>query len=144
MTVVAFKEGVMACDSQVSTANGMWTTINKIRKVDGWLVGGAGDVDLLSWFLRSFDPEAVTKRLAISTDTRGDGLAGLVVSPKGTIYYVEERGIYVKFPAKFLAIGVGETAAMVAMECGASAEEAVRLTIKYDKGCGGKVHTLKL
>lgn len=45
---------------------------------------------------------------------------------------------------KVMAIGSGDTYALTAMDCGCSAEEAVKMAIKRDIYSGGQIRTFKI
>ena len=64
MTTLAFRKGVLAADTQISGAGSEpWAWYKKIRKVDGYLIGGCGDLDILHWFLLKFKPEWIEKKI---------------------------------------------------------------------------------
>jgi len=150
MTIVAYSKGIMASDSKISdnTCDGDWAFVKKIRRVNGWLIGAAGDWDMLTHYLAKFNPECIEKGLAYApinpAPSKGD-FEALAVSPKGKVYYVEDSGVFGAIKTKgFIAIGSGTTVAMVAMELGKSSIEAVKLACKYRGSCGGRIYSLKL
>lgn len=74
----------------------------------------------------------------------GDDFEAIVVEKDGKIftynrYLVPEEHGY----KDFFAIGSGGKCAMVAMDCGRTAEQAVRKACKYDLYTGGKVHSIR-
>ena len=148
MTVVAYKDGIIACDSQISVGDSAWSNVKKIKRVKGWLIGAAGNLDMLTLFLQKFDPafiEAHKNFPALSSQGKNEDFEGIVISPTSEIYYLETSGIVTKLNTEgFIAIGCGSTAAMACMAVGADAVTAVRTTMKYNKGCGGKLYKLEL
>lgn len=149
MTIVAFDGKTLACDSKISGQDGAhWCSVKKIRRVDGWLIGAAGGWDMLTHFLTKFNPKCIENGLAYApinpAPTKGD-FDGLAISPKGEIYYIEDSGVFGKVKTKgFIAVGSGENIAMLSMDLGKTAREAVKLAIKYDMYCGGRVYSLNL
>ena len=70
----------------------------------------------------------------------------LVIS-EGKIYNctVNSENIYVKQEIDFpIALGSGRRLAMMAMDCGKTAEEAVKMTTKRDINTGGTIRTYKI
>lgn len=148
MTVVAYKKGIISCDSQVTVEGHKWASSKKIKKVDGWLLGAAGNWDMLTHFFAKFDPKNMEKGRAYSpinpAPSKGE-FEGLAISPKGKIYYIDDSGIFGEIGTKgFIAIGSGTIPAMVAMELGQSSLNAVKLTCKHITTCGGRIYSLKL
>jgi 20S proteasome alpha/beta subunit len=148
MTVVAWDGKTLACDSQISDGSFNVANVKKIKKVDGWLIGGAGDLDLNTLFLDTFTPKPILLGKHIQPLTvsgRNEDFEGIIISPKKIVYYLETSGIVTKLgKVPFMAIGCGTSIAMTALDLGADARTAVKLAIKYRQGCGGKIHTLKL
>lgn len=138
MTVIAYRDGVMASDSLIVHGTRYTGTVKKVTKTkDGWLAGGAGQVSDVNQFLEwaeTRDPE--TPPL--------EALNALLVSPKGVVYCVENDLAPYEVKAEFFSEGSGDQIAMGAMAMGASAEEAVKIAIKYNIGCGGKIQVVKL
>lgn len=148
MTVVAFDGKTLACDSQLSDGSFAWAETKKIKRVNGWLIGFAGNLDLGTLYMQKFDPAIIEsgKNLpALSTTERNDAFEALAISPKGEIYYLETSGIITKLETEgFTAIGCGCSVAMGVMFAGGSAVLAVKAACKYRHGCGGKIHKLRL
>lgn len=148
MTIIAYRKGVMASDTKLSAGGLNWSNCTKIKKVKGWLIGAAGPWDASEAFMAHFDPIAHIKTLKITlppaTD-KDDAMCAIMVSPKGKIYYTEAGGVIGTLRTQgFIAIGSGEGIAMAGMEMGATAIEAVKLAMKYNVYCGGRVHKIKL
>jgi hypothetical protein len=82
---------------------------------------------------------------------------GLLVLPKGRVYKVAttiispenweegmgEFGLW-EITGPFSAVGSGSDMALVAMECGKAAKEAVRIACKYDPNSRGPIHVMSL
>ena len=82
---------------------------------------------------------------------------GLLVLPKGRVYkiattitspenWTEDMGDFGlwEITGAFAAVGSGGDAALVAMECGKIARDAVRIACKYDPNSRAPVHVLPL
>lgn len=141
MTVIAYKDGILASDSQLSgegetIING--STKKLWRNSDGWLIGLAGEyhkiVAVKKWFKKGM-------KKAFPEDTKT--VTGILVSPKGKVYWLE-HGVRVRTKEPYHAEGAGAREAMAAMFMGASAELAVQVACLYNAGCSGDVQTMKL
>ncbi len=137
---MAYKDGVMCSDSQVQVGTLRTGTMKKVFKTkDGWLVGGAGDCNeiqrFFKWMEGDRNPDEALKF---------ENMSGIVVSPKGEVFWADSNLDLYSTDVEFAAVGSGEKLAIGAMAMGASAEEAVRVCIKYDTGCGGKIQKVKL
>ena len=55
-----------------------------------------------------------------------------------------ESAGWVETEAKYYAIGSGRLPALVAMRCGKSARQAVKIAMDFDKNTGGKVRSVQL
>jgi hypothetical protein len=143
MTVIAYRDGLMAADSQVCNDEGMITgaTVKLVRRSDGSIAGFAGHAGDISsfrdWFLAGGQPEqwqAVDK----------GGFAAIVVGPDGTVTMFDERGRGYAVEALFYAKGAGAELAFGAMAAGLRADQAVELACKYSVWCGGEVQTARI
>jgi len=143
MTIIAFKDGVMAADTQLSSENKASRAQKLVRLPDGGVAGGcglwaaayAGLKFLADGGSEDDDPKNIP-------DLRDAYL--LIARPDGSLWMVEER-----FPAyplldKQAAIGCGADAALMAMALGLSAVEAVGKVINQDILCGGHVQSMEV
>lgn len=139
MTIIVYKSGVMCSDSQISASGIRSGTFKKIHKINGWLVGAAGTCEgmegIFDW-VREGMPEDAAKI--------GSEAGGILVSPEGKVFHVEDALVPYEVTADFHVQGSAFGIATGALAMGATPEEAVRIAIKYDTGCGGKVQTIKL
>lgn len=143
MTVIAYRNGVLAADKQSTRGSTFANKATKIaRRSDGALIGCAGATPIAlryrQWFLSG---EAQDSRPALR---EGDDSAGaIVVRPDGTVE--EHIGPAVEvLEGEFFAVGCGADFALAAMEMGANAERAVEVASKFDVHCGGGVDVLYL
>lgn len=137
MTVIAYRDGVMAADSRV-TGNFVTTGIKLYRK-NSRIIGFAGDLHqalvFVDWY---FDNKQRKPDLANESDWYA-----LVASSDG----LEEWNHAlrpVQIMDRFYAIGSGAEIAMGAMEAGASAKRAAEIACKRADGCGLPVVTMRL
>lgn len=141
MTAIAYRDGVMAADTQCMLNSHVKQSIPKIIKRQGYLLGGAGDVpsldDLMRWYFAA--PGKPTR-----PKFEGFDFTLLVITPRGRIENWDHRGRFEPIRHKFWAVGSGAECCMAAMDVGASATRAVRAAIKFADHCGGRVTTCKL
>ena len=137
MTTIAYKDGILAADSQTTMDHiQSSSTFSKIKKFDdGYaaFTGSCKDISILFDLIKGKEVEGNTKDI----DVRA-----IVMPNQGKPYeaYVNSLGKLYKHPInKFSAIGSGWTIAMGAMQSGASAKEAVKADIKLDIYSGGAV-----
>ena len=122
------------------------TKIGSMKKViktkEGILVGAAGRSSsiqtVLDWWR---DEEEKPPFVALETPE----VNIIVVMPDGEVLHYEgDHKHPMQIKHEFFAIGSGSDVALGAMEMGASAQEAVKIAIKWDNGCSGKVQVVKL
>ena len=152
MTTIAYKDGTMAADSQLTRGDTipMFGTC-KIIENDGWLIGVAGDLadivrieNALAWHLSETTAEGTGKTekralTAIGKDCNDAQL--LVVTPTYQVYEFDMSRIGVLINLPFYAIGSGADFALGAMEAGATARRAVEVSTKFDIRSGGQINT---
>jgi ATP-dependent protease HslVU (ClpYQ) peptidase subunit len=140
VTTVAFKDGVIASDSQITCEGIAESTMPKIaRNVVGDLAGASGSAAFIHAFLTWF--AGGEKGEAAPSPTENDG--GIIVRAGGSIECYEHPGPSpFVLTAKTYAIGSGRKLALGAMAFGASAEEAIKVAAQYDIYTSGKIVTL--
>ena len=137
MTTVAVKGKTMACDSQLSDGYSVCT--RKVIKKNNCIVGWAGD-----WIAGEYFADYYLSNKEEKPDRDSDDDLELLVLKKSGLYLVDYRFREVRICGKHYAIGSGAQAAMVAMNMGATATEAVKEAIQVDRHSGGKVRSLSL
>jgi hypothetical protein len=159
MTTIAFDGKTMACDSCWTYGGTVDTLTTKIiRLSSGGLLGMAGQNDgrpILSLVDKVKTPSQLPSYEAIM-GIRADVLA-LLVLPKGRVYKIattitspenwnEDMGDFGlwEITGPFAAVGSGGDAALVAMECGKLARDAVRVACKYDPNSRPPIHIVPL
>lgn len=141
MSVVTYRDGVMAADSRAYGGNwqaspGQKTKIHQLE--DGTRVGvtsaAVGQPErVVAWLRAGAIPEKWGS---------GDVLSSmLLVKPDGGVY-LSRDSLYFAGPihCEYYAIGSGADFALGAMAMGASAERAVEVACSLDPHCGAPVH----
>jgi 20S proteasome alpha/beta subunit len=140
MTTIAYRDGIMACDSAISMGNHLWSFTQKIVQGRNFAAGAAGDlveaVQFLEWaksgFIKTKKPEEDLEEFE-----------GIVAYPDRILFYNSKLSP-IELVTDFVAIGSGTAFAMGAMAHGASAEEAVAIACQYDNETSGPIHKIKI
>jgi len=138
MTTVAWKDGVVAADTQATSEYGAITGhFVKIELLEnGSILAMLGDActayPLRDWFLGDRDK-----------DQPGKGMI-VVFKRDGRHLLYNDGGWQILAPAAFRAFGSGGELALGAMAAGASAKEAVEIAIRLNVHTGGEVTVLGL
>lgn len=153
MTTIAYRDGLMACDSAWSDGYTLFTRQSKIvRLPSGGLLGSAGDADC-----RAIEELIGKVKTVAGLPTRKALLDlqidynGILVLPKGKIIFVASEfkdgkwgGGFMEVSESFFATGSGDEFALGAMECGRSAKDAVNIAIRRNMTCRAPVHVIAL
>jgi ATP-dependent protease HslVU (ClpYQ) peptidase subunit len=140
MTTIAYKDGVVAFDSRITSGMTInYDDFDKSREVNGvifFLSGYTCDYQKLvdAWFGEPVKGSVEASALAF------DGESLWYVS------YGETDGLC-RSPLSLASpyvIGSGSPHAQTAMDMGCTAAQAVKMAMKRDAGTGGKVRTFKL
>ncbi len=146
MTTIAYRDGIMAADSQCTDEWGMkLTDTDKIFRLHGGgLLGTAGDDDAreLMELLDSSVTEATLPTREQLGDTHTEFL-GLLWLPDDTLWYVSISirsdeydagwdGSVSRLKRPFAAVGSGQQFAYGAMAHGATAKEAIKVAAGFD------------
>jgi ATP-dependent HslUV protease subunit HslV len=140
MTTIAYRNGILAADSQVVSGN---TRVGEMRKVwktkSGALVGFAGNASL------SHEIEQwVEKDLSGEVPSTADRGSIILVRPTGEVFLIDDDGGPVRIAAAFYSEGSGADVAIGALAAGASAVQAVEIASIYDIGTGGPIQYVEL
>jgi hypothetical protein len=155
MTTIAYRDGVLAADSQVtaeSAAGGSrkHTCIKLFRKMVtvkrktfDVIIATAGETSPGLVFIEWYGSGKPIPDVFLHI---GGDFTCLVLTPKGLfeydVYCQPEEIVLSPYP--FYAVGSGTKAAMGAMHCGKSAIEAVRIACKVDPFSSGRIVSMKL
>ena len=143
MTVVAWDGAVLAADTMITDGNAEFNIKTKLTRLpDGGLMGFAGVAgaipEFVAWFKSGRDVSKFPDHL------RGDdsGVDVLYIDKNGKLHQFNKSPYCFEISDKFFAIGGGAQCARVAMHCGKSAKDAVKISSIYTSGCGGKITSL--
>lgn len=143
MTVIAYKDGVMAADMQVTVGSQRYRTQKLVRLPCGGVAGGAGDSAAaeaaLAWFKGGGSLSGPGSADALPDV---EGASVLIVKGDGTRWILWDR-----FPAwevldPEIAIGCGADGARVLMARGLSAVEACLQMAVTDVYCSDPVQSM--
>jgi hypothetical protein len=138
VTVLAYKDGILAADTQLTDYSEMRRAQKIVRLKDGGVAGGCGEWKKawagLKWLADGEEGEPPSI----------DGASLMIVRPDGTIWLAEDQ--FPAFPLMddFAAVGCGSSGAMMAMRLGLSAVKAVEAVTGQDAMCGGSVQSLEV
>jgi hypothetical protein len=157
VTVIAFRDGIMAGDRCWNDDQLIVSSARKLRMLSGKLYGASGDGDdraLVELLMPVQVPSELPTRAQLAS-LQIDVSALLVFAPRfpGDTYFPrifvieagkpDDTGIYeVRLP--YIAIGSGREVAMGAMAAGADAERAAHIACELVTSCRPPVDTLRL
>lgn len=142
MTVLVYRDGVMAADSMAAQAGTTYGAFRKIKRINGHLVGVSGyslhTAAFFAWIAAGAKSDLTLK----------GGFIGLAASPKGRvmIYETDDDGAVHGYPLKspYFAEGSGGAVALGALAMGATAKQAAEIACRHDAACGRPIHTIRL
>lgn len=148
-TIIVTKDRILS-DGLVTVGDRIDTgDFKKIRKINGYLVGGAGRLSSIltffSWMEQVIRLEGIQEQLpelVIQSDPEkeDDEFTALVVHPDGQIFLHEGNDPSRAFPLSmdYYAIGSGSDYALAALDAGASPEAAMEVAKLRDTHSGGQ------
>jgi 20S proteasome alpha/beta subunit len=139
VTTVAYKDGVLASDSRVTSGTFIYPgAYDKVFRIpDGSLYAFCGRVEAGMRLLKSLmDDEDPPQWKSAAT--------GIHIHTNGQIWTYEGGGLWLRDKGKYAAWGSGSPYAYGAMAANADAVEAVRIAKKFDNASGGSVKALRL
>ena len=145
MTIIAFKDGVMAADTQLTQFNAKLRAQKIVRLPDGGVAGGCGLWSAayagLKWLADGgSDSGDEGKKLLPEIDEA----TILIAKPDGSLWLLEGRFPAFPITDKFASVGCGSDAAIMALRSGKSAVEAVHAVIQQDVLCGDPVQSMEV
>jgi hypothetical protein len=165
MTVIAYRHGVMACDSCWANAGTQIASMIKIKRLSsGALLGQAGDNDARA-VERLFDKIKNPDHLPTCDELAATHVSfeGLLALPRGGVFAISickvdetgwvvteddeeaENGVWqATSMGGYAAIGSGSDFALAAMDAGAPARTAVEIACRRSIHCRLPVHALSL
>ena len=141
MTTIAYKDGVIAYDSQLTNGSGDTITDDNydkhrlVKNVHFFMSGGACDYDKFigAYFGDDEDPEIDIAAIIVD-----DGkVYSSSTKTNGKLWKLE-------ITEMIYSIGSGSDHAITAMDLGCNSVQAVKMAIKRDTFTGGKIRRFKL
>lgn len=148
MTIIAFKDGVMAADTMLSSHNSQCRAQKIVRLPDGGVAGGCGAWNRaysgLKYLADGGDLDARANPRTPEGPPNIEGATLLIAKTDGSLWLLEDE--FPAFPIRDMvaAVGCGSDAAMMAMTLGLSAIEAVAKVTKQDVLCGDPVQSMEV
>lgn len=144
MTIICYRDGIMAADSATFSSDVIVSTGNKIiRTASGGLIATCG---------KNVDCRAVRAWVAADClgpppplkDPSAEDFGAIYVKADRSVFVIQSDMILQPVNADFHANGYCRDIAFGAMAAGASAEFAVAICLKYGQGVGGPILVMKL
>jgi len=140
MTTIAANRECLAADTRVVTGSSFYHA-PKIFRVGNSLLGTAGDgfacLAFVEWFKSERRNSQVLHKIFGETIDR-DAIWIVELNPAG-IYFWNGWGVPEKILDEVFAVGTGGPAALEAMRCGKTPEEAVTRAFAHDENSGPPV-----
>lgn len=141
MTTIAYRDDVIAADTQVTCGGTIDGWVQKAFRKGGLLYATSGSSGLgdgfLSWVAGGMKGDAPSLR-----GEKGDDAHGYLF-PGGDRVVWRYDNVWATHYAPFFAYGSGAEIALGAMIAGATAEEAVRAAAERDTATGGEITVLR-
>lgn len=143
MTTIAYRDGIMAADTQTTAGDIDRGSCQKIwRLSDGSLLGIAGQIGFEDAVMEWIAAGARWQDRPIMPE--GATVFGLLIKPNGSAAVFSKEFVLQRIEGPFHAQGSGNELAIGAMGFGATAAEAVAVAMKFDVYTGGRITTLSL
>lgn len=140
MTTIAYRDGVLAADSLITSGTMRCGHEIKVKALGKLLYGSCGSCGLTDKVEAWMRSGMVGDRPPLKVGEAAGSV--FVFMPDDRIVWMHEDGDTV-IRAPYWAAGSGERFALGAMAHGASAEEAVKAAIAHDTVSGGEVTVLR-
>ncbi len=149
MSIVAYRDGVIASDTAVSSKDALIpNAIPKIMALkDNTFIGAVGDAVVIQNFFKKFSKfdnwspilENTINSSPLNIDN-DEAMNLIMIKPDGVIKYLYNGGwLEYSRNLRYFAIGSGKSFALGSLYAGSSAIDAVRASIEFDFYCGGDV-----
>lgn len=140
MTVIAYKDGVIAYDSRKTMGETIIDDDHDKRvtrgNVDYFFAGNTGDLDVLLNLDQGHGGSIENGAGALRVENKSLSFIGMNKIDGFWRAPIENNKVF--------AIGSGQDHALTAMDLGCSAKEAVKMAIKRDSCSGGKIRVYKV
>ena len=144
MTTAAWhsKEGVLAVDTQVTSANRKFRAHKVARLTDGGLIAGTGN---LAHILKVHRWVQAGMTEGGRPEFEGEGeFECLIVKGDGSVWLLDDEMEPMEVTDEFIAVGSGGPYAVAAMACGKTAAESVQIAARFDAATSEPVETYRL
>lgn len=142
MTCIAWDGKTLAADKRMSFGS-EFATVTKIHRIDGMLVGWAGDSAIgramLAWARRGFSHDD----FPASQRNRDDNGSLIVITQNTEILHYGVEPYPMVIEDTTYTVGSGSPFAAAAMHLGCDAYRAVEVACALDVGCGNGIDTLE-
>lgn len=145
MTTIAYRDGILAADSQITMGDTRYAQCSKLIKLpNGALAAGCGSAvqcARLLTYMENNNGEWTDEVLRQCPDA-----CILYVWPDGKVFVIEggKRGGSAPLKGTFFAEGSGYVAALAAMKAGATAVRAIEIAAELDINTALPVESVKL
>lgn len=143
MTTIAYRDGVLASDSQATTTKVQ--LLGECKKIfrlkNGDCIGLAGATAAFNICLRELNKAAKENEGKLPTLPRQ---ATVLLATKEKKLWLWERGWEDYSSEEYFAIGSGWVIALSAMDAGATAREAIEIACRRDIYTSGRIQTLRV
>lgn len=143
MTVIAWDGTTLAADKRTSFGT-EFTTATKIRRINGSLVGCAGDTALCAAMIAWAERGYVVDEFPNGQKDRATCVSMIVIRPDGALLHYGSEPYPFIVEDKTYTIGSGSPFASAAMHLGCDARRAVEVACALDINCGNGIDTLTL
>lgn len=141
MTTIAWDGTSLVADKLVTDNHGLKSTVTKIFRENGNLVGFSGEAwlaqEFRAWVRDGGNPEKYPAKMKEGSGT------GLVISSSRQIRIYEGGPYPIEMEQKYHAIGSGRDFAIAAMYLGKTAREAIAVAHQFNTGTGSAVDELR-
>lgn len=146
MTVIAYRDGVMAADSGSFSGGRVHGFCKKLARADDGtlygIVGSAAEAArFLSWVDSGREGDAPVPRISNAAENES-AFYVLVARPGADPEMLTGFGVEPYFDAPYIAIGGASEAALGALHAGATARAAVLAAIEHSQWAHGPVRTI--
>ena len=146
MTVIAYRDGVMAADSGSFSSGTVHGFARKLaRGPDGTLYGGLGNAPEVARFLAWVDGGCEGHPPDAYRTDRENGDSSFCIlraRPGAGPELVTAYGVEPYVGAPYMAVGAAREAALGALHAGAGAEDAVRAAVEHSQWAHGPVRSI--
>ena len=138
MTIIAYKDGVLAADSEMYWGELRCDYPDKLAIIEGAIIGCSGDIIACRKFVEWFREKGKTP------DFEKLKFDAIVAYKDGRVESWDQRLYPLPITDEFAAMGSGMDFAIGAMAHGATARKAAEIAVRFCKSCGGKILTKSL